>query len=50
LSEQLARLLVRVSKDYEQKDADYGNEEVIYEIYTKAISAFISQNMLEIKQ
>jgi DNA-binding transcriptional ArsR family regulator len=38
LSEQLARLLVRISKDYERKEVDSGNEEIVYEIYTKAIA------------
>src|SRR5918992_157581 len=42
LSEQLARLLIRASKGYEQKVVDYGNEKVVYEIYTKAINAFIT--------
>jgi DNA-binding transcriptional ArsR family regulator len=41
LSEQLARLLIRASKGYEQKIVDYGNEEVVYEIYMAAINAFI---------
>jgi hypothetical protein len=42
LSEQLARLIIRASKGYEQKVVDYGNEKVVYEIYTKAINAFIT--------
>ena len=41
LSEQLARLLVKISKNYERKEVDSGNEEIVYEIYTKAITALI---------
>ncbi|MGI8834627.1 MAG: helix-turn-helix domain-containing protein [Nitrososphaeraceae archaeon] len=33
LSEHLARLLIKVSKSYEQKDVNFGNEEVVYDIY-----------------
>jgi hypothetical protein len=50
LSEHLSRLLVKTSKNYEQKDVDYGNEEIVYEIYTKAINAFIKQHTVEIRQ
>jgi DNA-binding transcriptional ArsR family regulator len=49
-SEYLARLLVMISKNYEQKDVDYGNEEIVYEIYTKSINAFIKQHAVEIRQ
>jgi DNA-binding transcriptional ArsR family regulator len=50
LSEHLARLLVKTSKNYEQKDVDYSNEEIVYEIYTKAINTFIKQQEVEIKE
>jgi DNA-binding transcriptional ArsR family regulator len=50
LSEQLAHLLVRISKNYERKEVDSGNEEIVYEIYTKAISALIKQHVIEIRQ
>ena len=39
LSEHLARLLVKISKNYERKEVDFGNEEIVYEIYTKAITS-----------
>lgn len=47
LSERLAQLLVTISKDYEQKEVDFGNEETVYEIYTKAIAAFIRQRTVK---
>ena len=47
LSECLAELLVTISKDYEQKEVDFGNEEIVYEIYTKAIAAFIRQRTVK---
>jgi DNA-binding transcriptional ArsR family regulator len=47
LSEHLARLLVKISKNYEQKDVQFGNEGIVYEIYTKAINAFIKENTSE---
>jgi len=50
LSEHLARLLVKISKTYEQKNVTYSNEETVYEIYTKTINAFIKQPPMEIKQ
>lgn len=50
LSEHLARLLVKISKTYEQKNVSYNNEETVYEIYTKTINAFIKQSPMEIKQ
>lgn len=43
ISEHLNRLLVKISKKYEQKEVDFGNEEIAYEIYTKAINALIRQ-------
>jgi DNA-binding transcriptional ArsR family regulator len=50
LSEHLGRLLVKTSKNYEQKDIDYSNEEMVYEIYTKALNTFIRQQEVEIKE
>jgi DNA-binding transcriptional ArsR family regulator len=49
LSEHLAQLLVKISKDYEQKDVDFGNEETVYEIYTKAITAFMRRHTVKTK-
>jgi DNA-binding transcriptional ArsR family regulator len=49
MSEHLARFLVKMSKNYEQKEVDSGNEEIVYEIYTKAINAFIRQRVVEIR-
>jgi DNA-binding transcriptional ArsR family regulator len=46
LSEQLARSLVRTSKSYNQKNLDHSYESIVYEIYTKAVSEFIKQQML----
>jgi len=39
--------LVKISEDYEQKEVDFGNEEAVYEIYTKAITAFIRQRTVK---
>jgi DNA-binding transcriptional ArsR family regulator len=50
LSEHLARLLVKISKNYDQKEVDFGNEEIVYEIYTKSINAFIKQHPVEIRE
>src|SRR5919107_1534265 len=50
LSERLARLLVRISKNYERKEVDSSNEEIVYEIYTKAITALIKQDIIEVRQ
>jgi DNA-binding transcriptional ArsR family regulator len=47
ISEHLNRLLVKISKKYEQKEVDFGNEEIVYEIYTKAINALIRQHTVE---
>jgi DNA-binding transcriptional ArsR family regulator len=47
LSEDLTRLLVKISKKYEQKEVDFGNEEIVYEIYTKAINALIREHTVE---
>jgi DNA-binding transcriptional ArsR family regulator len=50
LSEHLARSLVKISKDYEQREVNFGDEEIVYEIYTKAISAVIRQHSVVIRQ
>jgi DNA-binding transcriptional ArsR family regulator len=47
LSEYLAQLLVKISKDYEQKEVDFGSEETVYEIYTKVITGFIRQRTVK---
>jgi hypothetical protein len=47
LSENLTRFLVKTSKKYEQKEVDFGNEEIVYEIYTKAINALIKEHTIE---
>jgi DNA-binding transcriptional ArsR family regulator len=47
LSEDLTRLLVKISKRYEQKEVDFGNEEIVYEVYTKAINALFRQHYLK---
>jgi DNA-binding transcriptional ArsR family regulator len=49
ISEHLNRLLVKISKKYEQKEVDFGNEEIVYDIYTKAINALIRQQTVERK-
>ena len=35
-SELLSRQLVKVAKAYEEKQVEYAEEKIIYEIYTKA--------------
>jgi DNA-binding transcriptional ArsR family regulator len=50
LSEHLAHSLVKISKDYEQRKVDFGDEEIVYEIYTKAINAVIRQHSVAIRQ
>ena len=47
ISEHLNRLLVKISRKYEQKEVDFGNEEIAYEIYTKAINALIREHTVE---
>jgi DNA-binding transcriptional ArsR family regulator len=44
VSEQLSRQLVKVAKAYEEKQVDYAQEKIIYEIYTKAISKLLDKN------
>ncbi|PWU82764.1 MAG: hypothetical protein DLM72_00080 [Candidatus Nitrosopolaris wilkensis] len=43
-SELLSRQLVKVAKAYEEKEVDYAHEEIIFEIYTKAISKLLDKN------
>ena len=50
LSEHLTRQLVKISKNYEKKYVNFGNEETVYEIYMKTINTFINRPPLEIKQ
>ena len=50
LSEHLARSLVKISKDYEQREVNFGDEKIAYEIYTKAINAVIKQHSVAIRQ
>lgn len=42
-SELLSRHLVKVAKAYEEKQVDYAQEKIIYEIYTKAISKLLDK-------
>ena len=42
-SELLSRQLVKVAKAYEEKQIDYAQEKIIYEIYTKAISTLLDK-------
>jgi DNA-binding transcriptional ArsR family regulator len=49
LSEHLGRILVKISKNYGQRDVDYGNEKIVYEIYTKAINTLIRQELRIVK-
>jgi DNA-binding transcriptional ArsR family regulator len=49
LSEHLGRILVKISKNYGQRDVDYGNEEIVYEIYAKAINVLIRQELRTVK-
>ena len=42
-SELLSRQLVKVAKAYEEKQVDYAQEKIIYEIYTKAISTLLDK-------
>jgi hypothetical protein len=35
---------VKLSKKYEQKEVNYAEEKIIYEIYTKAISELLATN------
>jgi DNA-binding transcriptional ArsR family regulator len=44
IAESLSRHLVKLSKKYEQKEVNYAEEKVIYEIYTKAISELLATN------
>lgn len=44
IAERLSRQLVKLSKSYEQKEVNYAEEKVIYEIYTKAVSELLATN------
>jgi DNA-binding transcriptional ArsR family regulator len=44
IAEGLSRHLVKLSKKYEQKEVNYAEEKIIYEIYTKAISELLATN------
>jgi len=44
IAEGLSRHLVKISKGYEQKEVNYADEKIIYEIYTKAISKLFKTN------
>lgn len=44
IAEKLSRQLVKLSKSYEQKEVNYAEEKVIYEIYTKAVSELLATN------
>lgn len=48
LSEHLAHILVKTSKNYEQKEVDFGTEEIVYEIYTKAINTITKKQPIEV--
>ncbi|NAL78035.1 hypothetical protein, partial [Nitrososphaera sp. AFS] len=44
IAESLSRHLVKQSKKHEQKEVNYAEEKIIYEIYTKAISELLATN------
>ena len=41
ISENLSRFLVKTAKSYEDKVVNHGDESIIYEIYSKALSSFL---------
>jgi DNA-binding transcriptional ArsR family regulator len=43
ISENLSRFLVKAAKSYEDKIVNHGDESIIYEIYSKAISSFLKE-------
>ena len=43
ISASLSRLLVSVAKQYVQKRASYGDERIVYEIYTKAFNLLLKE-------
>ena len=46
IAETLSNQLVKLAKDYEQKEVKYADEKIIYEIYTKAISKLLDNQDL----
>jgi DNA-binding transcriptional ArsR family regulator len=43
ISENLSRFLVKTAKYYEDKVVNHGDESIIYEIYSKALSSFLKE-------
>lgn len=43
ISENLSRFLVKAAKSYEDKIVNHGDESIIYEIYSKALSSFLKE-------
>jgi DNA-binding transcriptional ArsR family regulator len=43
ISENLSRFLVKTAKSYEDKVVNNGDESIIYEIYSKALSSFLKE-------
>jgi DNA-binding transcriptional ArsR family regulator len=43
ISENLSRFLVKTAKSYEDKIVNHGDESIIYEIYSKALSSFLKE-------
>ena len=43
ISENLSRFLVKTAKSYESKVVNHGDESIIYEIYSKALSSFLKE-------
>ncbi len=43
ISENLSRFLVKTAKSYEDKVVNHGDESIIYEIYSKALSSFLKE-------
>lgn len=43
ISENLSRFLVKTAKSYENKVVNHGDESIIYEIYSKALSSFLKK-------
>jgi DNA-binding transcriptional ArsR family regulator len=46
VSASLSRLLVSVARQYVRQRASYGNESIVYEIYTKVFNLFLKQQEL----
>jgi hypothetical protein len=43
ISENLSRFLVKTANSYEDKIVNHGDESIIYEIYSKALSSFLKE-------